>query len=198
MDANATKKCKGNSLNGDLKESPFVIVFEYEASNEGYWCYEQMILQLEDCLDVLKTLYSHYDLLILFDHSCGHNKQQPNGLNAQNMSTNYGGQQSILRQKVIKQVDGYLEPYRHTLNVGSIQNFVFQDDDDDPFWMSEQKRAEKKEDKVLEGQTRKRKFTKVELVHELREKNILVTSTYQKSRNAVMKTKFKPIKIWQK
>jgi hypothetical protein len=26
--------------------------------------------------------------------------------------------------------------------------FVFQDDDDCPFWMNEQKRAEKKEDKV--------------------------------------------------
>jgi len=139
-----------------------------------------MILQLEDCLDVLKTLYPQYDLLFLFDHSCGHDKQQPNGLNAENMSKNYGGQQSILRPTIIKQVDGYLGPYRRTLNVGSIQNFVFQDDDDGPFWMNEQERAEKKEDKVLEGQTRKRKFTKAELVQKLRERNILVTGTYQK------------------
>ncbi len=80
------------------------------------------------------------------------------------MSKNYGGQQSTLRPTIIKQVDGYLGPYRHTLNVGSIQNVVFQDDDDGPFWMNEQERAEKKEDKVLEGQTRKRKFMKAELV----------------------------------
>jgi hypothetical protein len=65
--------------------------------------------------------------------------------------------------------------------VGSIQNFVFQDDDDGPFWMNEQERAEKKEGKVLEGQTRKRKFMKVELVQKWRERNILVTGTYQKN-----------------
>jgi len=97
LDEEAAKKYKGNSLKGDLKESPFVFVFEYGASNEGYWCYEWMILQLEDCLDVLKTLHPQYDFLFLFDHSCGHDKQQPNGLNAENMSKNYGGQQSFLR-----------------------------------------------------------------------------------------------------
>ena len=48
LDEEAAKKYKGNSLKGDLKESPFVFVFEYGASNEGYWCYERMILQLED------------------------------------------------------------------------------------------------------------------------------------------------------
>jgi hypothetical protein len=116
----------------------------------------------------------------MFDHSCGHDKQQPNGLNAENMSKNYGGQQSTLRPTIIKQVDGYLGPYRRTLNVGSIQNVVFQDDDDGPFWMNEQERAEKKEDKVLGGQTTKRKFMKAELVQKLRERNILVTSTNQK------------------
>jgi hypothetical protein len=74
-------------------------VFEYGASNEGYWCYEQMTLQLEYCLDVLKALHPQYDFLILFDHSCGHNKQQPDGLNVENMSKSYGGQQSFYDQQ---------------------------------------------------------------------------------------------------
>jgi hypothetical protein len=155
-------------------------VFEYGASNEGYLCYEQMILQLEDCLDVLKTLHPQYDFLFLFDCSCGHDKQQPNGLNAENMSKNYGGQQSVLQSMVIKQQNGYLGPYRHTLTVGATQHFVFQNDDDGPFWISEQERAAKKEDRVLEGQTKKRNFTKVELIQKLREQNILVSGTYKK------------------
>jgi hypothetical protein len=73
-----------------------------------------------------------------------------------------------------------LGPYQCTLAVGSVQNFVFQDDDDGPFWMNEQERAAKKEDKVLEGQTKKRNFTKAELIQKLRERNILVSGTYKK------------------
>jgi hypothetical protein len=48
--------------------------------------------------------------------------------------------------------------------------------------MHEQERAEKNEDKVLEGQTKKRKITKAELVQKLRERNFLVTGTYQKNK----------------
>ena len=98
------------------------------------------------------------------------------------MSKNYGVQQSVLRPTIIKQVDGYLGSYRCTINVGSIQNFVFQDDDDSSYWMHEHERAEKNEDKVLEGQTKKRKITKAELVQKLRERNFLVTGTYQKNK----------------
>jgi len=70
-----------------------------------------------------------------------------------------------------------LGPYQRTLAVGFVQSFVFQDDDDGPFWMNEQERAAKKEDKVLEGQTKKRNFMKAELIQRLRERNILVSGT---------------------
>ena len=53
-------------------------------------------------------------------------------------------------------------------------------DDDGPFWMNEQERAAKKEDKVLEGQTKKQNFMKAELMQKLRERNILVSGTYKK------------------
>jgi len=68
-----------------------VFEFDYGASNKGYWNYDRMVLQLKDCVDVLKCLYPQYDFLFLFDHSCGHDKHQPNGLNAENMLKNYGG-----------------------------------------------------------------------------------------------------------
>jgi hypothetical protein len=48
QDEEVAKKYKGNSLKDDLKESSFLFVFEFGASDEGYWCYELMILQVED------------------------------------------------------------------------------------------------------------------------------------------------------
>jgi hypothetical protein len=45
-----------------------------------------MVLQMEDCIDVLKVLYPSYDVLLLFDHSCGHDRQRDDGLNVENMS----------------------------------------------------------------------------------------------------------------
>jgi hypothetical protein len=84
-DEEAATKYRGNALKTDLLCSPFVFEFDYGASNGGYWNYDRMVIQLEDCIDVLKCLYPQYDILFLFDHSCGHDKQQPNGLNAENM-----------------------------------------------------------------------------------------------------------------
>ena len=136
--------------------------FDYGASKEGYWNYDRMVLQLKDCFDVLKCLYPQYDFLFLFDHSCGHDKQQPNGLNAENMLKNYGGQQSILRSKVIKEENGYLGPHLRTLKPGDEQHFTFQENDNGPFWMTERMRSEKKEDKVVEGAKKVKKFTKAD------------------------------------
>ncbi len=72
----------------DLLCSPFVFEFDYGAPNEGYWNYVRMVLQLKDCVGILKCLYPQYDFLFLFDHSCSHDKQQPNGLNVENMLKN--------------------------------------------------------------------------------------------------------------
>ncbi len=34
-----------------LEENPFIFEFNYGVQEEGYWCYEFMVLQLEDCID---------------------------------------------------------------------------------------------------------------------------------------------------
>jgi len=44
-----------------------------------------MVLQLEDCVKVLKVMYPQYNFLFLFDHSCGHDRQRDDGLNIENM-----------------------------------------------------------------------------------------------------------------
>jgi len=152
--------------------SPFLFKFVYGASNEGYWNYDRMVLQLKDCVDVLKCLYPQYDFLFLFDHSCGHHKQQPNGLNAENMLINYGGQQSILRSTVIKEENGHLGP-----QPGDEQHFTFQRNDSGPFRMMERMRSEKKEDKVVEGAKKVKKIRKAELTKKLQQRGILTSGT---------------------
>jgi hypothetical protein len=51
-----------------------------------------MVLQIEDCLDVMMVLYPAYEVLLLFDHSCSHDWQKEDGLNVENMSKSYGGE----------------------------------------------------------------------------------------------------------
>ena len=89
-----------------------------------------MVLQMEDCIDVLKVLYPSYDVLLLFDHSCGHDRQRDDGLNVEYMSKGYGGKQSRLRPSLIKQVDGYIGSFTQKLNVGDTQTMIFSADDD--------------------------------------------------------------------
>ena len=92
--------------------------FEYGAAGEGYWCYEYMVLQLEDCVDALKVVYPQYDFLFLLDHSRGHDRQREDGLNVEKMSKYFGGKQAHLRNTTIKQEQGYLGPYSQTLKSG--------------------------------------------------------------------------------
>jgi hypothetical protein len=69
-----------------LDKSPFLVFFEYGENKEGYWAYSNMVLQFEDAVDVLKTMHPLYDFVFLFDHSSGHAKQQPDGLNQHRMN----------------------------------------------------------------------------------------------------------------
>jgi hypothetical protein len=56
----AANKKHGMELKLPLTTSPFYLEFEYGASFEGYWTYNVMVLQLEGCVDVVKTLYPQY------------------------------------------------------------------------------------------------------------------------------------------
>jgi hypothetical protein len=70
-----------------------------------------MVLQMEDCVYVMRFLYPDVDILLIFDHSCDHDRQQEDGLKVENMSKGYGGKQSRLHPSLVKQVDGYPGPY---------------------------------------------------------------------------------------
>ena len=97
-----------------------------------------MVLQLEDCVNVLKVLYPQFNFLFLFDHSCGHDREQENGLNEENMLKYYGGKQAYLRDSKINEEKGYLGPYEQILQPGNTQSVIFQPMDQGPFWMMPQ------------------------------------------------------------
>jgi hypothetical protein len=171
MDKEAPKSKRGSTSKGALTRSPFVVEFNYGTQEQGYWNYEHMVLQLEDCVDCLKVLLPEYDYLFLFDHSCGHNRQRENGLNVERMLKSYGGKQAILRDTLIKQEKGYLGTHLRTLRPGDIQKMAIQDSDDSPFWMTPIEREQRRFDIILPG-TKVRRFTKAELLVFLQEKGV--------------------------
>jgi hypothetical protein len=164
----------GTAIKKDLPKSPFVKEFEYGASNEGYWCYEHMVLQFEDVVDCLMVLFPQYDYLFMFDHSCGHDKQREDGLNVQRMSKLYGGKQPKMRDTVITHEKGFLGPFTKTLRVGDTQSLVFKAADSGPFWLSIEERERKRNDILKEG-IKQVKQTKKELIKALEQKGIIAS-----------------------
>jgi hypothetical protein len=69
-DENAAIVKNGSRIKPKLTKSPFVQTLEYGANAGGYWNYDSMNLQLEDCIDYMTALYPHIQPVFLFDHSC--------------------------------------------------------------------------------------------------------------------------------
>ena len=89
-DTAAAIKIKGSAMKNPLVdgENPFVQLFEYGANNEGYWTYEHLVIQLEDCMDILTVLYptDKYEIQTLADNSSGHDRQREDGLKVNGMN----------------------------------------------------------------------------------------------------------------
>ena len=62
-DLSAAQSRNGKHWKPKLTHSPFVYELEYGENKEGYWNYENMVLQLEDCIDCLKCLYPDHEYL---------------------------------------------------------------------------------------------------------------------------------------
>jgi hypothetical protein len=100
---------RGSKVKKPLTCSPLAVKFEYGANNEGYWSYDHMVLQLEDCVECIKVIASQFDVMFLFDHSCGPDKQREDGLYIERISKNFRGKQSYLHSSLIKEAS-YLGP----------------------------------------------------------------------------------------
>ena len=62
-DEEAAKAVNGNPNKLALTKSPFVIEFEYGQDNQGYWDYNQMVTQLEDCVDDVDSSKDYYSAI---------------------------------------------------------------------------------------------------------------------------------------
>ena len=134
LDPDAVKKVHGSNIKKkDLADNPFCVYFEYGANKQGYWTYDHFVLQCEDVIDCLDVLYPSFQFIFSVDHSCGHDRQRHDGLNANAMNKGWGGKQRIMHPSKIERVEGYLGKYNSILKPGDTQDMVFSSSDSDPF-----------------------------------------------------------------
>ena len=154
-----------------LDKSPFLVFFEYGENKEGYWAYSNMVLQFEDAVDILMIMHPSYDFVFLFDHSSGHAKQRPDGLNQHRMNRAFGGKAAPMRNTIITQEEGFLGPFPRILEPGDTQRLVFSSSDTGPFWMCDTEKEDCRLDKHL-GNTNRIQLKAPELILQLRENGI--------------------------
>lgn len=152
LDSNAALKVCHHTKKAhrEIKKDPFVEYFEYGENKDGYWTYDHMVLQLEDCVDVLKVLgyCQKYDILFLFDHSCGHDRKRSDALCVHDMNKEFGGKQKHLRDSVMT-LD-CLGPFVHDskLKVGDVCKHTFPTTGGTgPFYLSSLERESRRSDR---------------------------------------------------
>jgi hypothetical protein len=137
LETESALKAQSKTEKSNMVESPFIKYFKYGygEGKEGYWTYNHMALQFEDCVDVIQALFPGYDSVWTFGHSCGHNRGCPDGLVVGNMQTLWGGKQSHIRDSITECKEGFLGPYSPKLHPGDTQTMVFSEDDEGPFYL---------------------------------------------------------------
>ena len=172
-DTAAAEEVFGKIEKEDLKSSPFSVMIEPGKNDDGYWDYNHMVLQMEDCWDVANALLPQFDHIFLFDASSGHRKKREDGLDAREMSMKFGGSQPKMRDTVI--MDDYY-PFEHkdgspVLKQGNTQRMVFRETDEGPFWLTPEERIERRFSQYIpdpDGKTRDK--TKQEMYDDLNAK----------------------------
>jgi hypothetical protein len=142
-DRQAATELTGSSEKPPLTSSPFVVFFELGKGKSGYWAYNHMVTQLEDCVDCLRVICKgeegsgekfKYTFAFEFDHSSGHSKQRPDGLSVakSHVNTGVGGKQALMRDSVMTVGDLGDAPDK-ILNIGDTATHIFDESDDPPF-----------------------------------------------------------------
>ena len=101
-----------------------------------------LFVQFEDCLDVLKVMYPQFDFVFFLDHSNGHDRLRPNGLNLNKISVRFGGKKPLMRDAVIDdpKLFGPYHDETYKLQLGSVQKMQFDKFDDGPCYMDKYER----------------------------------------------------------
>jgi len=136
------------------------LYFKYGTNKEGYWNFNHMALQFEDCVDCFEVLHGkEFESCWMFDHSCGHDQGRDDGLNVLNMCVKWGGKQAVLHDSKIIVDNGFFGQHNPLLKVDDIQQFNFQEGDDGPYFLNTIQRDLRKND-ILEGKKQVTKLKK--------------------------------------
>ena len=168
-DESAATKLFGTPTKTSLTTSPFIRQLEYGQNKEGYWTYDHMVIQLEDCIDVLQTQFPDFDFIFLVDHSNGHDRLQPDGLNLNKISVRYGGKQPIMRNTKLTSPNlfGPFHTKEYALQLGDTQIMQFSDTDPGPCYYNDHERSTKRHDRNT-GKKRVRNMVKHNLIEALK------------------------------
>mmetsp|Transcript_23768 Transcript_23768/g.34058 ORF Transcript_23768/g.34058 Transcript_23768/m.34058 type:complete len:229 (+) Transcript_23768:1484-2170(+) len=112
LDEDAAIAVHGQVWKEPLLSDPAIHSFQFGGEN-GYWTGDHVMIQAEDCIDVFKVLFQNFTPHYLFDNSTGHCKGRKDGLNVNNMNTNFGGAQKALPPS--KVTAGCLGPFAPVL-----------------------------------------------------------------------------------
>jgi hypothetical protein len=153
---------RGTATKQPLETSPFIVHFEYGTNVEGYWTYNHMVMQFEDCVDMLTVLYPENEYMFLFNHNCGHDRKRPGGLCVNSMRKEFGGKQLVIRESKIESAE-YLGQFGGLLSVGASQTMNFVPSDAGPYWMTEAEKHSNRKDRPS-GKKIKRFRNKVDLL----------------------------------
>ena len=132
-----------------LTSTPFIRQLEYGQNKDGYWTYDHMVIQLEDCVDVLKTQFPEFDIVFLVDHSNDHDRLQPDGLNLNKIGVKYGGKQPIMRDTKLTS-SSFFGPYHtkeYPLQKGDTQRLQFFGMDPGPCYLNKDELEERRYDR---------------------------------------------------
>ena len=72
-----------------MGRNTFCQEFEYGASAEGYCIYDRIVLQIEDCNDIIKALHLVIYFIFPFYYNCGNDKVIEYSLNVTKMKSGY-------------------------------------------------------------------------------------------------------------
>ena len=65
-DEAAAEELYGSSFKRKLEKSPFLRELEYGKNKCGYWTYNHMVIQLEDCIDILQYMYPEFEFIFFW------------------------------------------------------------------------------------------------------------------------------------
>jgi hypothetical protein len=168
--------------NSNLQKNPFVTEFEYGVGGQGYWDYNHMVRQMEDCIDVLHVLHGvdKYNYQFLYDHAPDHDKQRFDGLSVTRMTKYFRGAQAKRRDTVIT-MEQQLGTYPRSQELGQrflgeTQSMQYKPFNRGPYYLSEEDRIRQHHDRPT-GKVLTKNKTKEMLLDNLKEWGINVSGT---------------------